>query len=241
MINYEQLKTKPKDFLSVTGLTLDEFASLVSTFAQVYDEQTAAVTFEGQPRQRQAGGGVKGKLASIENKLLFILLYEKTYPLQTLQGLSFELSQPQTNAWIQRLLPVLQTTLTRLGLTPEREGQAFAASAVFQTRAAALVLDGTERRRQRPQDNALQGEYYSGKKKAHTDKNVLIVDEQTGEVLYLSATEVGKTHDKKLADEAQITYPNAATVGKDTGFQGYEPPNVLTFQPKKTERPRFNV
>lgn len=234
MINYEQLKTKPKDFLSVTGLTLDEFTYLLSPFAQVYQEQTAAVTVEGQPRQRQAGGGAKGKLASIENKLLFILLYEKTYPLQ---GLSFALSQPQTNAWIQRLLPVLQATLTRVGLTPEREGQAFATSALFQTRAAALVLDGTERRRQRPQDETLQGEHYSGKKKAHTDKNVLIGDEQTGEVLYLSATEVGKTHDKKLADEAHITYPNAATLGKDTGFQGYEPPNVLAFQPKKTERP----
>ena len=58
---------------------------------------------------------------------------------------------------------------------------------------------------------------------------MLIVDEQTGEVLYRSATEVGKIHDKKLADKAQITYPNAATVAKDTGFQGYEPPLVLAF------------
>ena len=236
MITYEELKTRPKDFLSVTGLALDEFAYLLSAFEQVYQEQAAQVTVEGQARQRQAGGGVKGKLARIENKLLFILLYEKTYPLQTLQGLSFELSQPQTNAWIQRLLPVLQETLKRLGLTPEREGQAFATSAVFPMRAAALVLDGTERRRQRPQDGELQSAHYSGKKKAHTDKNVLIVDEQTGEVLYLSATEVGKTHDKKLADEAQIIYPNAATVAKDTGFQGYEPPNVLTFQPKKSQK-----
>lgn len=229
MITYEQLKTKPKDFLRVTGFALDEFAYLLSAFEQVYREQSAQVTVEGQPRQRQAGGGVKGKLARIENKLLFILVYEKTYPLQTLQGLSFELSQPQTNAWIQRLLAVLQETLKRLGLTPEREGQACATSAVFQACAAALVLDGTERRRQRPQDGELQGEHYRGKKKAHTDKNVLIVDEQTGEVLYRSATEVGKIHDKKLADKAQITYPNAATVAKDTGFQGYEPPLVLAF------------
>ena len=43
-------------------------------------------------------------------------------------------------------------------------------------------------------------------------------------------------HDKKLADEAAIVYPPAATLGKDTGFQGYQPPDVVTWQPKKKPR-----
>jgi hypothetical protein len=34
-----------------------------------------------------------------------------------------------------------------------------------------LLIDGTERRRQRPKNAKKQEEYYSGKKKAHTDKN----------------------------------------------------------------------
>jgi DDE superfamily endonuclease len=51
--------------------------------------------------------------------------------------------------------------------------------------------------------------------------------------VFLSATEVGKKHDKKLADEAAIGYPRGATLGKDTGFQGYEPPDSMTWQPKK--------
>jgi hypothetical protein len=44
---------------------------------------------------------------------------------------------------------------------------------------------------------------------------------------------LGKKHDKKLVDEAQIVYPLNATLGKDTGFQGYEPPGVVAWQPKK--------
>lgn len=52
----------------------------------------------------------------------------------------------------------------------------------------------------------------------------------------MSATVPGKNHDKKQADEAAIIYPPQATLGKDTGFQGYEPPNVLTWQPKKKPR-----
>ena len=52
-------------------------------------------------------------------------------------------------------------------------------------------------------------------------------------MVYLSPTDLGKKHDKKLADEAQIAYPVQATLGKDTGFQGYEPAGVLAWQPKK--------
>ena len=97
-----------------------------------------------------------------------------------------------------------------------------------------LAIDGTERRRQRPQDVTAQKEHYSGKKKAHTDKNILLVNGSTRKVVYLGPTGVGKTHDKKAADEASLTYPVNATLDKDTGFQGYEPEGVLTRQPKKT-------
>ena len=97
-----------------------------------------------------------------------------------------------------------------------------------------LAIDGTERRRQRPQDALQQREHYSGKKKAHTDKNLLLVNESTGKAVYLSETIAGKTHDKKAADEAGIVYPENATLDKDTGFQGYEPAGVVTRQPKKS-------
>ena len=50
---------------------------------------------------------------------------------------------------------------------------------------------------------------------------------------YLSQTYCGKTHDKKIADTEAIHYPPHATLNKDTGFQGYEPADVLTFQPRK--------
>lgn len=70
-------------------------------------------------------------------------------------------------------------------------------------------------------------------KKAHTDKNVLLVNEHTHQVIYLSLTYVGKTHDKKVADAEAIQYPPQATLIKDTGFQGYEPTGVLTLQPRK--------
>ena len=98
------------------------------------------------------------------------------------------------------------------------------------------MAHGTERRQQRPKNNETQKEHYSGKQKAHTDKNLVLVNEQTTKVAYLSPTVPGKKHDKKMADEARINYPANAKLEKDTGFQGYEPEGVITTQPKKSRR-----
>jgi DDE superfamily endonuclease len=62
---------------------------------------------------------------------------------------------------------------------------------------------------------------------------VILTNEHTQRVEYLSQTYSGKTHDKKVADLEEIHYPPGSGLKKDTGFQGYEPPGVYTLQPKK--------
>jgi len=238
MLTYSTLQDRPREFLAATGLTHEEFARVLPAFAAAYAVRYPPdKTWEGKVRQRQGGGGAQGVLSQMEDKLLFILVYQKTNPLQTMHGLQFDLSQPQTNYWIHHLLPVLQRALAALGMAPERDASRVATSPLALEGAPDGVMDGTERRRQRPTDAAQQKEQYSGKKKTHTDKNLLLVNEHTNKVVYLGPTVAGKTHDKKAADAAQICYPTNATLGKDTGFQGYEPAGVLTRQPKKTQRP----
>jgi hypothetical protein len=239
MLRYQDLKKKPKDLLAATGLTVEEFEALLPVFAETYEINCPTdQTVERKPRQRRRGGGGKATLRATEDKLLFILVYEKTYPLQTMLGLQFGLSQGRANIWIHRLLPVVDQALARMKLTPERDGRAVAESTLASEGGADLVIDGTERRRQRPQDEVQQRAQYSGKKKAHTDKNVVLVNRHSQKVVYLSPTQPGKKHDKRLADEAAITYPLGATLGKDTGFQGYTPPGVLAWQPKKSHKVR---
>jgi hypothetical protein len=175
------------------------------------------------------------------DKLVFILIFQKTQPLQTLPGLPFGLSQAQTHSWMHHLLPVFQQAFATLGLAPERDASQVALSPLALEGAPAFALDGTERRRQRPGDAAAPREYYSGKKKAHTDKNLLLVNEMTGKVVYLGPTEPGKKHDKKAADEAEMAYPLPATLSKDPGCQGYEPPGVVTQQPKQKPKIKKEV
>jgi hypothetical protein len=168
MLNYQELKNKPRELLAATGLKSEEFEALLKGFAESYeDHYPAHQTVRGQVRQRRKGGGNKSKLASIEDKLLFILVYEKTYPLQTMMGLQFGLTQGRVNEWIHRLTPILQQAFATLGLTPERDGQAVAESELAVEGGADLVIDGTERRRPRPLHEDAQAEHYSGKKSPH--------------------------------------------------------------------------
>jgi len=237
MLNYENLKKKPRELLAATGLTQEEIEILLPNFESAYEKlYPSGLTYNQKERQRAVGGGLQSKLSRTEDKLLFILVYQKTNPLQTLHGLQFGLSQPQTNYWIHRLLPVLQETLRAIGMTPERDARRVAENAESREGGANLVIDGTERRLQRPTDPIKQREKYSGKKKSHTDKNLLLVNENTRRVVYLSPTVEGKKHDSRAAKEAAISYPLNATLAKDTGFQGYEPVAVLTEQPKKRRK-----
>ena len=239
MMTYATLQSDRREFLALTGLTLQEFQLLLNAFTPAYERRYPKDrTLADRPRQRCAGGGRKGVLDCPEQKLLFLLVYLKTYPLQVLMGELFGLSQPGVNYWIHRLLPVLRDALDSLSVLPERNPNDFAQSQTATGTEPRLIIDGTERRRQRPKSPEKQALHYSGKKKAHTDKNVVIVDLRRKCIGFLSRTYVGKTHDKKIADSEGISYPPKAELYKDTGFQGYEPAVTRTCQAKKKAAPR---
>jgi len=128
----------------------------------------------------------------------------------------------------------LKQALDDLGFEPERDPQKFKKREQARGDAAHSIIDGTERRRQRPKKAEKQALHYSGRKKTHSDKNVVIATAKKKRISYLSQTYPGKTHDKKVADTENISYPKQITLHKDTGFQGYEPQVRKLCQPKKS-------
>jgi len=257
MLEYRDAKRNRQRLLALTGLTVKEFKALLPFFITAYEQRyEGKKTLSGKKRKRLVGGGRRGGLKPPEQKLLFILVYLKTYPLQVVMGEMFELTQAGANQWIHRLLPVVQEALDKMGAKPERDGPQFAQSERGRKDPKDYIIDGlskggpaprtgreasrghghfgTERRRQRPQDPKKQALHYSGKKQTHNDKNIVIANRKSKRIAFLGATYVGKTHDKRMADEAKVNYPRKSVVHKDTGFQGYEPPVQHTYQPKKS-------
>ncbi len=98
MLIYDELKTNPRKFLSLTSLAPDEFESLMPAFEKAYlKKYPASKTLAGKTRKRKTGAGRKGSLGSTEQKLLFALVYQKGYPLQSIMGELFGISQGRAN------------------------------------------------------------------------------------------------------------------------------------------------
>jgi hypothetical protein len=234
MVTYTELRDNPRRLVALTGLTPAEFDLLLAAFAKACEtlyplDQTAA----GRPRQRFSGAGRAGALPTSEQKLLFLLVYLKTYPLQAVMAELFGLSQPRVNYWLHRLLPLLHDTLAELEALPERDPQAFAGARGSDGPEAPRIIDGTERRRQRPKNPEKQALHYSGRKKAHSDKNVVVTSAASNRIDFLSQTYPGRAADKGIADHEGIAYPPGTVLYKDSGFQGYEPAGAETCQAKK--------
>ena len=75
-------------------------------------------------------------------------------------------------------------------------------------------------------------------KKTHSLTNNIIGHTATRTVCFLSKTYPGKRHDKRICDEEGYTFPRFAGLAQDTGFQGYQPDEVIIYQPKKKPRGR---
>ena len=216
MMSYEKVKDKTALLLTLTSLVPLEFETLLIHFQQAWDEHIRANYIDRAKRTRKYGAGRKPTiLLKIEDKLLFILYYLKTYPLQSVIALEFEMSQSQANEWIHKLSLLLRMSLDTLGQIPERDALLLIAALQDIADDEEIAIDGTERRCQRPKDSERQKEYYSGKKKAHTVKNNVVVTVQERKVKYQSKTYPGKTHDKKICDEEGPTYPEGVILNKE--------------------------
>src|SRR4029077_9914414 len=107
MLDYHSLKQDERKFVALTGITPAEFQRLLPAFTRTYTGAFPSTTTQaGRPRQRRLGAGRKAVLLRPGDKLLFILVYQKAYPLQELLGSLFDLSQSRINRWIHRLLPI---------------------------------------------------------------------------------------------------------------------------------------
>src|SRR5882762_7180102 len=103
------------------------------------------------------------------------------------------------------------------------------------TRLPPFAHDGTERRHVRPQDPTEQTDCYSGKKKDHTVKNVLLVNALLI-ILFLSDTYGGRTHDKRIADATPYPLPARSRLLQDLGFLAFTLPQVEILMPMKKPR-----
>jgi hypothetical protein len=145
-LRFADLQTRPTEVLDLTSLTVAEFQQLVPPFEAAFQAHTAEWRLDGRPRTARRYTTYQNcPLPTPEDRLLFILVYVKTYPLQVVQGRLFRMGQSKAHQWIRVLLVVLRAALHALGDAPTRSVTELAKRlGVTEADAGALVVSVQE-------------------------------------------------------------------------------------------------
>lgn len=221
---------------ALIGMSLPEFEHLLPDFARELYQHSAS-----KPnRQRKVGAGQKGHLKTAEDKLFFILFYLKAYPTFDVLAFFSNKSRGRSCEAVHIYLHILQKALGRKIVLPERKITSVEEFLEKFPEVKDVFVDGTERRMQRPKQTKQNKRYYSGKKKGHTRKNIVMADEKK-RILLVSPTKAGRRHDKRLADRIHLMQhiPKEVGVWEDSGFQGAQDlhPNVLVAKRGRKNHP----
>ncbi len=238
MLTYEIASQDPEAFQSLTGLSVEEFDELYTEVEQAYS--AAEDRRLARPNRRRKRGAGRKFRHTLRNRLLLVLTWLRVYPSYRVLGLLFGLDKSNICRNIKIMVPLVQQVTdlafpdldTNLG-----EDDPEAILALFPELRA--IVDATEQRIRRPKDTEVQKTYYSGKKRAHTLKTQVLVN-QDGRPCHVSDSVPGSQHDLTLERQSQIDdqLPPQVKLMGDKGYQGLQNDNPERTIELPTRKPR---
>ena len=239
MISIKRAISDKRLMSALTGVTPQEFSDLIPAFSQSYFEEKRKQ--HRKSKERKIGGGRKGFLKIIEEKLFYALFYHKCYPTYDLASLVFNCNRSNACRRQFELSGILEKTLGRKLALPVRKMKTLEEFFKAFPGAKEVFIDGTERPVQRSKNKEKQKENYSGKKKRHTRKNIVITDKRK-RVGFLGRTVPGKENDFTVLKKqvSPDNMPKSVKKHVDLGFKGIDKqfPGHKISMPKKKPRTR---
>lgn len=171
LIQTEKISLRDERHLkSYTGVDLSRYEVLRSELAQLLEENRRK-HYEAQvasgKRRRGPGGGRKSALPSVDDKLLYVLHYHKSYPTMDNIGSEFQMCRSAACDHVHSLSRLLKVCLERLQAVPKRKLEAPEELMAYLKGLGdidQLLIDVTERPHRRPKDKDQRSALYSGKK-----------------------------------------------------------------------------
>lgn len=219
MKHTNRLRRSPANFRRLTGITPAMFDQLLAELQPRYDAADAKRKNRPQ-RQRKPGAGPK-YILTLADRLLMLLIYYRTYTTHAFLGFLFGID----DSAVGRNINPLQPLLAGIFRIPEKKVK------LEPDDLRELFFDATERPIPRPTRG--QKRYYSGKKKRHTIKHQIVVTRRRKKpgpgkkprrvrIAAVSGAFAGKTHDKKVYDQAGMIVPPGVKQTGDTAYLGTE-------------------
>ncbi len=195
---YSKLHKKTFVFKRITGISLKEFHSIVKKLRPVFQKKYI--------KKKKIAGRPYG-IQKLENQLICLLIYYRTYTTQLFVGFIFDVDTATVCRTIRRLEPILAKIVR---IKKERK--------ISEKELETLIVDCTEQPIRRPRKR--QKKYYSGKKKRHTIKTEIIINKE-GKIKYISKPHPGSMHDIQIRRKEK-PLPDCGEILVDSGYQGLQ-------------------
>ena len=242
ILRYDRLARYPAVFQAMTGLNVKEFDALAEDLVPAL--VAALIAGRDRPdRDRAPGGGHPFDLGH-RDQLLLTVAWLRQYPILAVLGDLFGVSKSTASRVIARVLPVLEAAGRDTMRMPEpgRQRRKELADLLADTPELAVVIDTFEQPIERPAGRAAADPFYSGKKKRHTLKVQVAVDEETGRLVDVSESFPGPTGDMAVLRASGLfdrLPPGVGALG-DLAYVGADKvaPGVAASAPRRKPRGR---
>ena len=198
----DRLRRHPGVFRSLTGLTPAVFDAL--TADRVPALADADFARHDRPGRRRAIGAGHPTTLDPSNRVLLAVVWLRVYPTHAILGYLFGISESAARRLLGWTLPVLAAAGkdTMRMPDPGKHARKRLPALLADTPGLAVLVDSFEQPTHRPKRR--QRAYDSGKKKRHTLKSQVGVDEDTGRVVHVPPSVPGPTADLKLLKRSRL-------------------------------------
>jgi len=240
IVRYERLQRYPTVFKSMTGLRVAQFDEVVTDILPRF--RAAEYTRHDRPDRKRAVGGGPSFDLDPRNQILLTVIWLRLYPIHEVLAYLFGVSDTTVGRAIARVLPLLEASGkdTMRMPDPGKKRRRSLDALLTDTPELVVVIDTFEQPVQRHQDRKVADEYYSGKKKRHTLKTQVAVDEETGQIVDIAESVRGPKADIKVVEESGLLSRLPEGVGAigDLAYVGLDKlhPTGLGAAPRKKPR-----
>jgi hypothetical protein len=202
MLRLSRLRCHPALFGTLLGISLPLFDQLLDDLRPAFAAARRR-RLERPDRCRAFGGGDDFDLDP-DDQFLLTLFWLRHYPTQETLGFLAGVSDSTAKRAVDRCLPLLEAAGrdTMRMPDPGRGRRKDLSRLLKDTPDVAVVIDTFEQGVQRPKKR--QKRFYSGKKKRHTLKSQVAVDEETGQIVDVAPSVPGPTADLKVLKKSKL-------------------------------------
>ena len=224
----EYIEKYPERTKQLIGIDYQQWLALLGT-AKIEEEKLQLAREQQKIRINKKGGGRPKKL-TIEEEVCLCIFYLRQLVTFEVLGLQFNISKTEANDTFNYWIIIIRKLLPASLLEQERKNKEELELVKEMLTEYELIVDSWEQPRERPEDNQVQKEYYSGKKKQHTFKGQVITFPEGKDLVDVEVGKQGKASDINMFREQQKKFNSEQKFTGDKGYQGGV--NIKTPQKK---------